>query len=535
MPSASNSATRQTSVLLVLLTVLVVGAVWGVSSYQRSTSEEASMRKDLGQRLLTSMLEQETGIRGFAITRRESFLTPYIDGRQDFESAMREALQTIKNPSARALLARQENFAATWDRLAEQGLDVLRAGGPVLRRYSEQADERKRYMDLFRRANAAYHLEVDGENRQSQSRAVRLAVAVTLLMIALIGGLGVFLIIRSARATETRRGRERRYHRSQSEFVESMQVVEGEDEAHQLIKRHLERTVPDSCVAVLKRNNSDDRLVAATTVGSSSTLHESLSADARPRACVAVRFARPYEREPGADPLVGCGLCGAARGASTCQPLLVGGKVIGSVLIEQPAAPSESERQRVVDSVAQAAPVLANLRTLAIAENRALTDVLTGLPNRRDVQDTLLRMTAQSARSVSSLAVIALDLDRFKAINDRFGHDKGDEVLAAVGVILKEVPRTSDFAGRLGGEEFVVLSPDTNVEGAVILAEKLRSAVSALEIAGLEQVTASFGIALMPDHAGNPETLLRQADRALYAAKASGRDCVEVVSAVQVS
>lgn len=144
-------------------------------------------------------------------------------------------------------------------------------------------------------------------------------------------------------------------------------------------------------------------------------------------------------------------------------------------------------------------------------------------------------MTAQSARTVSSLAAIALDLDHFKAINDRFGHDKGDEVLAAVGAILHEIPRSSDFAGRLGGEEFIVLSPDTHLEGAVVLAEKLRCAVAALEIPELDQVTASFGVALMPDHAGSADTLLREADRALYAAKAAGRDCVEVASAVQAS
>jgi diguanylate cyclase (GGDEF)-like protein len=176
--------------------------------------------------------------------------------------------------------------------------------------------------------------------------------------------------------------------------------------------------------------------------------------------------------------------------------------------------------------------VLANLRNLAVAERQASTDALTGLPNRRALQDALARMVAQAARSDRPLAAIGIDLDHFKDVNDRFGHDMGDAVLAHVGTLLAASVRAGDLVGRVGGEEFVVLAPDTGVDGARTLAESLRAALAREVVPGLDRdVTGSFGVAVLPDHADSAAALLRLADRALYAAKSAGRDRVEVVAA----
>jgi diguanylate cyclase (GGDEF)-like protein len=325
---------------------------------------------------------------------------------------------------------------------------------------------------------------------------------------------------------ETARG----FEESQTEFTEAMQVTEGEEEAHGLLKRHLERSIPGSAVVVLNRNNSADRLEATTELPSGSTLTDKLGT-AQPRDCMAVRLARLHHETPEAEQLISCGLCRDMAGLKTCKPLLVGGVVIGSVLLNHGDPLSDQQVTRIGESVTQAAPVLANLRNLAIAQARAATDQLSGLPNARAVQDTLKRLVAQASRMTRPLSAVLLDLDHFKEINDTFGHVRGDEVLAAVGVALQSTVRESDFVGRYGGEEFIMLLPNTGGEGAVEVAERVRASIADIRVLdGDRGITASFGVGVFPDDAADAARLIRAADRALYRAKANGRNRVEVVT-----
>ena len=136
-------------------------------------------------------------------------------------------------------------------------------------------------------------------------------------------------------------------------------------------------------------------------------------------------------------------------------------------------------------------------------------------------------MLAQAARSELTLAAVLCDLDNFKQINDVYGHDKGDQALAATSAAMRNALRESDVAGRYGGEEFLILLPDTPLDGAVVLAEKLRQELMLVEVPGVDRsVSASFGVAVYPTDAPNGELLVRMADRALYAAKSRGRNCV---------
>jgi diguanylate cyclase (GGDEF)-like protein len=327
-----------------------------------------------------------------------------------------------------------------------------------------------------------------------------------------------------------RRENEDRYQKAQSEFTDILQLTEDEGEAQLLLKRHLERSITGSEVTVLNRNNSADRLEAVTDVAVDSPLRGGLDG-AVPRSCLAVRSARPQSQVHGENQLVACAVCGGCPGRSTCTPLLVSGEVIGSVLINHEVDLDDQSQRRLRDSVSQAAPVLANLRNLAIAQLRASTDSLTGLPNRRGLQDTLRRMVAHASRTGTSVAGLMVDLDHFKQINDQFGHGRGDEVLAAFGVLLRGLLRESDFAGRYGGEEFLVLLATTDEEKARTVAEKIRLAVKELRIPTIDrQITVSVGVAVFPDQADDAESLERGADRALYAAKSRGRDRVEVAT-----
>jgi diguanylate cyclase (GGDEF)-like protein len=127
------------------------------------------------------------------------------------------------------------------------------------------------------------------------------------------------------------------------------------------------------------------------------------------------------------------------------------------------------------------------------------------------------------------LAAALLDLDHFKRINDLYGHSRGDEVLAAVAAVLRSSVRESDFVGRHGGEEFILLLPDTGRDQAAVVAEKVRAAVANLGLSEVDEpVTTSIGVAAFPDDAADADTLVRAADRALYAAKGNGRNRVEL-------
>ena len=361
---------------------------------------------------------------------------------------------------------------------------------------------------------------VRAEAAATDSRSVRRILATMLLAMVIVSALGWVANRRMQRAIEPTQDR--------AEFTDALQLAEDEDEAHRLLQRHLERLVEHGVVTVLKSNDSTDRLDAVSALLPGSPLIESL-AHARPGSCLAVRSARVHDEDDDRRTLLSCPVCGDCPGRSTCTPLTVGGEVIGSVLLTRPRRFAAVERQRVRDSVGQAAPVLANLRNLAIAELRAATDSLTGLPNKRAVDDTMKRMLAQASRTLTPLSLLVLDLDHFKDINDRFGHPVGDEALANVGAAIRSALRESDFAGRAGGEEFAVMLPDTALDGAIVAADKIRTAIAAIVLTDIDvTMTASVGIAAYPDHATGTERLERLADSALYVAKRRGRDRIEI-------
>jgi diguanylate cyclase (GGDEF)-like protein len=175
----------------------------------------------------------------------------------------------------------------------------------------------------------------------------------------------------------------------------------------------------------------------------------------------------------------------------------------------------------------------ANKRLRALAR----TDELTDVRNRRGLRSALTREFRRAERYGGKLTVLAFDVDRFKAVNDMYGHAVGDNVLFATAQALKRGVREVDVVGRVGGEEFVVLAPETPSHDAFALGERLRRAVServvTMPAGGEVRVTVSCGIATLSDvHARTPEELLGYADSALYRAKALGRDRCEVAEVV---
>lgn len=520
-----------------MLLAAAVGAmaisVFAVVEIQRRAASSSFDQTVAVERMQEHQLDMETGLRGYLQFARDDFLAPYRFGEPAFDRALLAARQSAGD-DAELLenLDRQSGLSRTWRERAQSAVTRRRSRGAGSIT-PESALRRKAVMDRFRAANAEGRRLVAQRREASAGRAGAVSVLVIVALSALSALIGHVAIVRPARLQRRQAEAEADHRRTQREFTETLQVMGSEEEAYGLLKLHLQRGIPDAEVVIMNRNNSGDRLEAATPVEPASALTDRLL-DAGPKSCLAVRLARLHEQGADADPLLRCELCGTTGANATCVPSLVGGQVIGSVLVRHEDPLSEGELRRLEESVGQAAPVLSTLRTLAIAETRAATDVLSNLPNHRACSDTLKRMVAQASRSLEPLVAIMMDLDHFKRINDRFGHAVGDDVLAAVGEVLRTSLRASDFAGRYGGEEFLVLLPSTTVapDSAGIVAEKLRAAIAKLDVRGLggHPVSASFGLASYPEHALDADSLVRMADRALYVAKGAGRDRVEVAA-----
>lgn len=514
---------RQLLAALCAATATIGGVAWIAADVQRDAVRHGARELRTVQRIQDGISRAEAGSRGYLMTTDEEFLAELALGRKELSDALQQVTTTSHGDSEEVeSITRQVALVRRWSRLVDRDVGRARRGVDVPR---SATLARERLVQSLRAENELLLEDEQREADQYVDRASFILVALVLAASTLIGVVGFGLLMHAGRQRERLRGLEREERESQQEFAAAMQVTRNESEAHGLLKRHLERVNAGSSVVVLNRNNSKNRLEATTPIEAESTLARKL-VDSRPDSCVAVRLGRPYKAGGNYEPLLACELC-VGSGKATCVPSLVGGEVIGSVLVQQAGELTKREHDRVVASVAQAAPVLANLRNLALAEVRAATDSLTGLPNKRALEDALKRHVAQASRTITPLAICMLDLDHFKKINDVYGHERGDEVLASVGAALEDSIRESDMAGRFGGEEFLILLPGTDAHGAKAIAEKLRAAISRMSVAGVDRsITASIGLAVFPDDAVERETLLRLADRALYAAKTGGRNLV---------
>jgi len=207
-------------------------------------------------------------------------------------------------------------------------------------------------------------------------------------------------------------------------------------------------------------------------------------------------------------------------------PIVADGEALGIMLAEWGRGPRAQIPAVTVETLAQsasqAAVALRNAALLSEVEHLATRDGLTGLANRRLFEETLEREVARSHRLRSPLALVVLDVDHFKDVNDTVGHQAGDAVLREVARAMVGNTKASDLPARYGGDEFVVLLPDCTRGDAVAVAERLRAAVAA-EVTAVP-VTVSAGVGAMPENAGNGERLVAAADAALYTAKREGRD-----------
>lgn len=218
---------------------------------------------------------------------------------------------------------------------------------------------------------------------------------------------------------------------------------------------------------------------------------------------------------------------------SLCIPMMAQSETLGVFhLCREQGNLSEATRQLAATVTEHIALALATLKLQETLRHQAIRDPLTGLFNRRYMEEALERELRRTTRYNTLLGIIMFDLDHFKRFNDTFGHAAGDTVLRELGVCLRNHIRGEDLASRYGGEEFMLILLDTTPDDVQQRAEQVRSAVSRLQVQYREQslgaVTISLGIAFFPTHGSTVEELVHAADTALYRAKAAGRDCVVI-------
>ncbi len=318
-----------------------------------------------------------------------------------------------------------------------------------------------------------------------------------------------------------------------SEMTSLLQTCMGPEEAYRVVEAVGRQMFPGASGALGVMNTSRDLVEVVAAWG-----EPALAAQAFPPAeCWGLRSGRPYLVERSGSH-VPCQHVRPGKATCTfCVPMTALGESLGMFFLSRDEAEcgalagADGARQNLVVAFAEnVGMALANLKLRETLRMQSIRDPLTGLFNRRYMEEFLERELRRAARAHRPIGVILLDLDHFKQYNDSFGHEAGDVLLQELAGLLRAHVRGEDIVCRYGGEEFLFLLPDTALETSRQRAEDLRSALGQLRIhhrgQPLGTVTLSAGVAVFPEHGRTSAAVLRAADRALYHAKESGRNRV---------
>ena len=303
----------------------------------------------------------------------------------------------------------------------------------------------------------------------------------------------------------------------------------SEAQSRRLLLRYVQRLAPDAGAVLLTRGDPaqgleltfGERIVDTPLLGLSSARFAS-------EPCRAIEIGQPREigttvaaAAPASEQIAACALCGRLSTELMCEPLRAAGRQTSALLVADTRIDS-SVRARIREAAERAAPVLAMHHSQTAIERRAGSDPLTALPNRPAAEQTLRRLCAQAGRTISPVTALLLCIDQ----PPRLKTDR-ERALSLVSRRLTEMARASDYIARFDTNTFLVLAPDTDREGGLELAEKLRRELELMTPGTDGRLTASLGVAALPMDALAPDDLLRQTDRALAVAKALGGNRVQ--------
>ena len=321
-----------------------------------------------------------------------------------------------------------------------------------------------------------------------------------------------------------------------NKLVELLQSCLTLEEAYKQASHVLQRFFPEG--ALLMLNPSRNLLDVAASWGKASARQGPFS----PASCWALRKGRTHVVEPGDFSLLCSHIDPASPASHICVPMVAQGESLGVLSVATAGSNNDAadpgslqHMQELATSLAeQISLAFANLMLRETLKYQSVRDPLTNLFNRRHMEEALKRELLRAARKQNPLAVLMADIDHFKQFNDAFGHEAGDVLLRDLGSLFATEIRGGDIACRYGGEEFLLILSDTDLQVAGERAEKLQEQVRNMQVRyrgeTLRRITMSIGVAGFPQHGSEASQIVTAADRALYQAKAAGRDRVIVAS-----
>jgi diguanylate cyclase (GGDEF)-like protein len=514
---------------------VAVGAgatLWGHTRSDAIQTEVAALRLEAEQATLfkLAVVRADAAVRGYLLYGQPGFLE---EAHRQFHVLERPAtaatVAAIDRTRAAADEERLADSLADWIAKRRRGLALITAGEGA--RVLEAGREGRGQEHTQRVLGAADRFVASAEARLAQRRAALAQAGQVVLWLvvasALLSLLALFATWRQLRERARVEGEARAALATSTaelgrlrEVSELLQACETADEVAQVAGRAVERLLPGTGAALLLLPDAEaEALVPGGAWGVA--VPESVSRCD----CWALKRGRAHA----ADAAASCAPCQAA-GASLCVPLAARGESLG--VLWSGGAPLDRPARKLATTLAdQLALALADIRLREELRAQALRDGLTGLNNRRFLDEVGDKLCQQTVRRGGQLAVIMLDIDHFKVLNDEHGHAAGDAALRRTGQVIAEGLRRSDICCRYGGEEFALILPDCSTENAAMRAEHLRRRIEREPDArGVPAVTASFGVAALPASGTTMRELLRAADEALYRAKAGGRNRVETAT-----
>ncbi|WP_434704894.1 GGDEF domain-containing protein [Pseudomonas sp. Z1-12] len=502
------------------------------------------------------LVDAETGERGYALTEKDAFLQPYYIAVSQLPSALKSLRASYQNDPAEEV-GRVEEFARHSElRMVhlDQVIKLVSLHGNDAAEAEIAAGGGKDLMDTVRTLGAeliADETEELAALERELLNNIRWAVAISIVSFIVTLGLGRFIYLSMRRSVRRQaesaatailasdqlsQSLERLKRRNGeiallAELARLVQTELSQKETLQLASTYCQRLIPASEGEFFLYRNSADVLQQAASWGQAQ--EEGSDVILNPKDCWAIRQGRWHLTEHHHD------LCcphypptsGPDRVTDCCLPLMAYGEILGLLHIRQVGLQDLSEEGlQIAEAVAeQTALALANGRMRQVLETQSIKDPLTGLYNRRFMDETLNRELARSERNGSCLSVVMMDLDNFKQLNDSYGHAAGDAVLRAVSALIVQSMRSSDIACRFGGEELIIILPECTLKDAASRAEAIRTSLEEMSLTDHGQtftVTASFGVSSTETSKADQASLLKAADSALYAAKRLGKNRV---------